>query len=54
MNVMATISRHNELMIDLDKNSTIFFLDGIGSHGYTQFSYAPMEMFKSNDSLQLA
>jgi len=41
------------VMIDLDKKRTIFFLNVIGCYSYTQFSYALMEMFKSNDNLQL-
>jgi len=52
---MATTVYHNQFIRDLDKKCTIIFLYCSVSYSCAQFSYAlQMEMFKSNDSLQLA
>jgi len=48
LNAMATTTYHNQFMRDLDKKWTIIFL-----YGSAILIYSLMEMFKSNDSLQL-
>jgi len=51
---MATTAYHNQFVRDLDKKRTTLFLQGSASYSCAQFSSSLMEMFKSNDSLQLA
>jgi len=53
LNAMAITADHNQYMIYLDK-CTILFLYGNGFYSCSQFSYALMGMFNSNDNLQLA